>query len=324
MVPSIEMLRLVNSGTEATMSALRLARGFTGRDRIVKFAGCYHGHVDALLVEAGSGAATFGVPNSPGVPDRLAALTEVARFNDLASVEKIFDESPDEIAAVIVEPVAGNMGVIPPRKGFLSGLLALCEKNGALLIFDEVMTGFRVARGGAQSLYRVTPHLTTLGKILGGGLPIGGFGGRKDIMSQLSPNGPVYQAGTLSGNPMATCAGLKTLQMLQAGGFYRTLESVSNQLAKGLAEKAKEAGIPHRVNRVGSMLTLFFTDRDVVDFETAQSCDTEAFGRFFTAMVKNGVLLPPSQFESWFVSGAHAEMHVRKTLDAAEKSFKEL
>jgi len=322
--PSIEMFRLVNSGTEATMSALRLARGYTGRDRIVKFSGCYHGHVDALLVEAGSGAATFGVPNSPGVPERLAALTEVARFNDLDSAARIFEEYPDDIAAVIVEPIAGNMGVIPPKDGFLQGLFKLCEDCGALLILDEVMTGFRIGLGGAQALYGIKPHLTTLGKVLGGGLPIGGFGGRKDIMSQLSPSGPIYQAGTLSGNPLATCAGLKTLQMLRASGFYRTLDTVSEMLAGGLSEKATEAGIPHRVNRVGSMLTLFFTDQDVVDFETAKSCDTDAFARFFNGMLKNGVLIPPSQFEAWFVSGAHAEMHVRKTLDAVERAFKEV
>jgi glutamate-1-semialdehyde 2,1-aminomutase len=323
-VPSIEMLRLVNSGTEATMSALRLARGATGRDRIIKFAGCYHGHVDALLVEAGSGAVTYGVPTSPGVPERLASLTEVARFNDLESVKAIFEEYPDEIAAVIVEPVAGNMGVVAPQEGFLQGLRKLCDQYASILIFDEVMTGFRLSRGGAQELYGITPDLTTLGKVLGGGVPVGGFGGRKDLMSMLSPSGPVYQAGTLSGNPLATAAGLKTLQMLRASGIYQTLENVSRQLEEGLRERAQEAGIPHRVNRVGSMMTLFFTDTDVVDFETALTSDTELFGRFFVALAKNGVLIPPSQFESWFVSGAHAEMHVRKTLDAVEKAFKEV
>ena len=322
--PSIEMVRLVNSGTEATMSALRLARGATGRERIVKFAGCYHGHVDSLLVQAGSGAATFGTPTSPGVPSTLAAFTHVAGYNDLGSVEAILEKHPQEIAAVIVEPVAGNMGVVPPREGFLQGLREMCDEHGALLIFDEVMTGFRIDRAGAQTLYNVRPDLTTLGKILGGGLPIGAYGGSRDLMSQISPSGPIYQAGTLSGNSLATCAGLKTLQMLRASGIYETLEGISSQLAEGLSERATEAGLPHRVNRVGSMLTLFFTDREVVDFDSARTSDTEAFGRFFRGMVRNGVLIPPSQFEAWFVSGAHAEMHVRKTLDAAEKAFKEV
>jgi glutamate-1-semialdehyde 2,1-aminomutase len=251
-------------------------------------------------------------------------LTEVATYNDLGSVNKIFSDHPDDIAAVIVEPVAGNMGVVPPQEGFLQGLKDLCEEHDALLIFDEVMTGFRVARGGAQGRYNVVPHLTTLGKVLGGGVPIGGFGGPREIMSKLSPSGPVYQAGTLSGNPLATCCGLVTLQMLSASGLYESLESVSGQLADGLSERAAAAKIPHRVNRVGSMLTLFFTDREVTNFESAKSCDTEAFARFFAGMAKNGVLIPPSQFEAWFVSGAHAEMHVRKTLDAAEKAFAEV
>ncbi|MCA9426222.1 MAG: glutamate-1-semialdehyde 2,1-aminomutase, partial [Candidatus Omnitrophica bacterium] len=309
---------------EATMSALRLARGVTGRERVIKFAGCYHGHVDALLVEAGSGAVTFGVPNSPGVPERLANLTEVARFNDLDSVEKIVDEYSDEIAALIVEPVAGNMGVVPPAEGFLEGLRKICDDNGIILIFDEVMTGFRLARGGAQELFGVMPDLTTMGKVLGGGVPVGAFGGKKDLMTQISPSGPVYQAGTLSGNPLATAAGIKTLQMLNASGIYETLEVHSGELEKGLRERASAANIPYRINRVGSMITLFFTDEDVVDFDTAKKCDTDAFGRFFSAMLNRGVMLPPSQFESWFVSGAHAEMHVRKTLDAAERAFEEI
>ncbi|MCG3199242.1 MAG: glutamate-1-semialdehyde 2,1-aminomutase [Candidatus Omnitrophica bacterium] len=322
--PSVEMLRLVNSGTEATMTALRLARGATGRDRIIKFAGCYHGHVDSLLVEAGSGAATFGVPNSPGVPERLANLTEVARFNDLRSVERIFEEFPNEVAALIVEPVAGNMGVAPPAPGFLEGLKALCAENGALLIFDEVMTGFRVSRGGAQEKYGVKPDLTTLGKILGGGLPVGAVGGRRDLMEQLAPSGPIYQAGTLSGNPMATAAGLKTLQMLRVSGIYETLENLGAELETGLNERAAKAGVPCRINRVGSMLTAFFTDQEVVDFDTAKTSDTEAFGRFFGAMLNGGVLIPPSQFEAWFISGAHADMHIRKTLEAAERAFREV
>ena len=324
MIPSIEMLRLVTSGTEATMTALRLARGATGRDRIIKFAGCYHGHVDSLLVEAGSGAATFGTPTSPGVPERLAELTEVAQFNNLTSVEKIFEEFPHDIAAVIVEPVAGNMGVVAPSPGFLEGLRELCTSHGALLVFDEVMTGFRVARGGAQELYKVRPDLTTLGKVLGGGLPIGAVGGIRELMSRLSPVGPIYQAGTLAGNPLATAAGLKALQMLRMSRVYETLESLSVDLAQGLAERATSAGIPVQVNRVGSMLTVFFTHHEVVDFESAKSCDTDAFARFFSVMLGGGVLLPPSQFEAWFVSAAHADMHIRKTLDVAEKAFKEV
>lgn len=319
--PSVEMLRLVNSGTEATMTAIRLARAATSRDRIIKFAGCYHGHVDSLLVDAGSGAATYGVPTSPGVPDRLAAMTEVARFNNLDSVRAIFEEYPDTISCIIVEPVAGNMGVVPPAEGFLQGLRDLCTRYGALLIFDEVMTGFRIARGGAQTLYRVTPDLTTLGKILGGGVPVGGLGGRKDLMSMLSPSGPVYQAGTLSGNPLATTAGLKTLQMLRASGIYETLEEQSAALESGIRERATSCRVPVQLNRVGSMLTVFFTDQPVVDFDSAKTSDLEAFNRFFASLVNLGIMIPPSQFESWFVSGAHAEMHIRKTLDCIEKAF---
>lgn len=306
------------------MTALRLARGATGRDRIIKFAGCYHGHVDSLLVEAGSGAATFGTPTSPGVPERLAELTEVAQFNNLASVQKIFEEYPHEIAAVIVEPVAGNMGVVAPCEGFLEGLRDECTHHGALLIFDEVMTGFRVARGGAQALYNIQPDLTTLGKVLGGGLPIGAIGGSRDLMSRLSPVGPVYQAGTLAGNPLATAAGLKALQMLRVSRIYENLEVLAADLARGLTERAAAMGVPLQVNRVGSMLTAFFSSREVVDFETARMCDTDAFARFFGAMLNGGVLLPPSQFEAWFISGAHADMHIRKTLDVAERAFKEV
>lgn len=324
LVPSIEMIRMVNSGTEATMTALRLARGYTGRDRVIKCAGCYHGHVDSLLVEAGSGATTFGHPSSPGVPDRLANLTEVARFNDLSSFEKIFHEYPHDIAAVIIEPVAGNMGVVAPKPGFLEGLRTLCNEHGSLLIFDEVMTGFRVARGGAQALYNIRPDLTTLGKILGGGMPVGAIGGQREIMSRLSPLGPIYQAGTLSGNPMATTAGLKALQMLRASNLYELLENLSAELEKGLYLRAEAARVPIRINRVGSMMTIFFTSEEVVDFDTAKRSDLGAFARFFAEMLSGGILLPPSQFEAWFVSGAHADMHVRKTLDAAEKAFKEI
>ncbi|MBV6480592.1 MAG: Glutamate-1-semialdehyde 2,1-aminomutase [bacterium] len=324
LIPSIEMIRMVNSGTEATMTALRLARGFTGRDRVIKCAGCYHGHVDSLLVEAGSGATTFGHPSSPGIPERLAHLTEVAQFNNLTSFETIFHEYPHDIAAVIIEPVAGNMGVVAPQSGFLEGLRKLCDEHGSLLIFDEVMTGFRVDRGGAQALYKIQPDLTTLGKILGGGMPVGAIGGRREIMSRLSPLGPIYQAGTLSGNPMAMTAGLKALQMLRVSNLYEILENLSADLEKGLLQRAEAARLPIRINRVGSMMTVFFSEDEVVDFGTAKKSDLGAFSRFFTEMLNGGILLPPSQFEAWFVSGAHADMHIRKTLDVAEKAFKEI
>jgi glutamate-1-semialdehyde 2,1-aminomutase len=324
LVPSIEMMRLLNSGSEGNLTALRLARAATGRDRIIKFAGCYHGNVDSLLVETGSEDPTYGVPTSPGIPERLAAMTEVAKFNDLASVERIFAEYGDEIAAVFVEPIPTSMGVILPREGFLDGLRDLCARAGALLVFDEVTTGFRAARGGAQDLYKINPSLTVLGKILGGGLPVGGLGGSKDLLGLLAPSGAVYQGGTLAGNPLSTAAGLKTLQMLRAGGIYETLESLSRDLEEGLAERARRAGVPVHINRVGSMMTLFFTDHEVFDFESAKHCDTRAFSRFFQAMASLGVLIPPSPFGTWFVSGAHAEMHIRKTLEAAEKAFKEV
>lgn len=320
-VPSIEMVRMVSSGTEATMSAIRLARASTGRDAIVKFAGCYHGHADSLLVKAGSGAATFGVPDSPGVPADFASHTLVAEFNDLASVQTLVDENRGRIACVIVEPIGGNMGTVPPLPGFLEGLRAVCDREGIVLIFDEVMTGFRVAYGGAQELYGVTPDLTTLGKIIGGGLPVGAFGGRREIMELLSPSGGVYQAGTLSGNPLAMTAGIETLRILREDGFYRKLEEKSARLAGGIAKAAAEAGYPVYSTRVGSMLCAFFTTGEVRDWPSAARCDTAAYGRYFRAMLEQGIYLAPSQFETAFVSMAHTDEDIDRTLAAAAKAF---
>jgi glutamate-1-semialdehyde 2,1-aminomutase len=323
-VPSIELLRFVNSGTEATMSALRLARAFTRRDKIVKFEGCYHGHADGLLVQAGSGVATFGLPDSAGVLASYAQETLVARYNDLASVEATFDRHGDEIAAVIIEPVAGNMGVVPPRPGFLEGLRDITRRAGALLIFDEVITGFRVAYGGAQALYGVLPDLTCLGKIIGGGLPVGAYGGRREIMGMLAPLGPVYQAGTLSGNPLAMAAGLATLRELQSPGFYERLDALSSKLVEGVAGAAKSAGVSLWLNRVGSMRTPFFVDAPVSDYAGARRSDTERYARFFHAMLDRGVYLAPSQFEAVFMSSAHSEQDIADTIAAAEASFAEL
>jgi glutamate-1-semialdehyde 2,1-aminomutase len=321
-VPSIELVRLTSSGTEATMSAIRVARGFTGRAKLVKFEGCYHGHGDSLLVKAGSGVATLGLPDSPGVTPGAAQDTLVARFNDLASVEALFAASPGEIACVIVEPIAGNMGCVPPQPGFLEGLREITSREGALLIFDEVMTGFRVAPGGAQELYGVRPDLTCLGKIIGGGLPVGAFGGRRDVMSRVAPAGPIYQAGTLSGNPLAVTAGLTTLRLLAREGVYARLERASSRLAAGLADLAREAGIPTVTNRVGSMMTLFFTDEpEVVDWETASKSNTARYGRFFHAMLDNGVYLAPSQYECAFVGAAHTDELLDQTLEAARIAF---
>jgi glutamate-1-semialdehyde 2,1-aminomutase len=321
-VPSMEMVRMVSSGTEATMSAIRLARAATGRDGIIKFAGCYHGHADSLLVKAGSGAATFGVPDSPGVPADFARHTHVAEFNDLESVRNLADENRGAIACVIIEPVAGNMGTVPPEPGFLEGLRCLCDREGILLIFDEVMTGFRVAYGGAQELYGVVPDLTTLGKIIGGGLPVGAFGGRREFMELLSPSGGVYQAGTLSGNPLAMSAGLATLALLREEGFYDTLEERSARLAEGIDRAAADAGVPIRSTRVGSMLCSFFTDGDVRDWTTAARCDTSAFGKYFRAMLERGVYLAPSQFETAFVSMAHTDEDIDRTIEAAREAFR--
>lgn len=321
-VPSIEMVRMVSSGTEATMSAIRLARGYTGRDKILKFSGCYHGHADALLVKAGSGAATFGVPDSPGVPADFAKHTLTAAYNSIESVKSLAADNKDQIACIILEPVAGNMGTVPPRPGFLEGLRELCTNEGILLIFDEVMSGFRVAYGGAQALYGVTPDMTTLGKIIGGGLPVGAFGGKKEIMEKLSPSGGVYQAGTLSGNPLAMTAGIETLKLLQQPDFYQQLENKSSLLAEGIAKAATDAGYPIYATRVGSMFCAFFTAGEVLDWSTASSCDTKAFARYFNAMLNEGIYLAPSQFETAFMSAAHSEQDIEATIAAAAKCFK--
>jgi len=323
-VPSMEMVRMVSSGTEATMSAIRLARAATGRDGIIKFSGCYHGHADALLVKAGSGAATFGVPDSPGVPADFARHTHVAEFNDLESLRNLAEDNGGKIACVIIEPVAGNMGTVPPEPGFLEGLRSLCDSEGILLIFDEVMTGFRVAYGGAQELYGVTPDLTTLGKIIGGGLPVGAFGGRREIMQLLSPAGGVYQAGTLSGNPLAMSAGLATLALLREEGVYAGLEEKTARLAAGIERAAADAGAPIRSTRVGSMFCAFFTDEEVHGWTTAARCDTAAFARYFRAMLERGVYLAPSQFETAFVSMAHTDEDIDRTIEAAREAFRVL
>lgn len=321
-VPSIEMVRMVSSGTEATMSAIRLARGYTGRDNIVKFSGCYHGHADSLLVKAGSGAATFGVPDSPGVPADFAKHTLTAEYNSLDSVKTVLAENKGQVACIILEPVAGNMGTVPPRPGFLEGLRELCTNEGVILIFDEVMSGFRVAYGGAQSLYGVRPDMTTLGKIIGGGLPVGAFGGKREIMEKLSPSGGVYQAGTLSGNPLAMTAGIETLKLLQQPGFYQQLEEKSAALSAGIAQAAKAAGYPLYNTRVGSMFCSFFSKGEVYDWPTASACDTRAFATYFKAMLSEGVYLAPSQFETAFMSISHSQADIDATVGAAARCFK--
>ena len=321
MVPSVEKVRLVNSGTEATMSAIRLARGFTGRDRILKFDGCYHGHGDSLLVKAGSGVATLGLPDSPGVPGALAELTTVVGFNNPAEIRKTFDSLGSEIACVIVEPVGGNMGCVPPEHGFLQLLRDLTATARALLVFDEVMTGFRLAPGGAQELYGVQPDLTTLGKVIGGGLPVGAYGGRADIMDHVAPVGPVYQAGTLAGNPLAVAAGLSTLRNLRSSDAYTRLDALAGRLERGIHEMCVERGARLQVNRVGSMLTLFFTETPVVDFATARKSDTAHFSRFFRKMLERGIYWPPSQFETAFVSTAHSESDIDRTVEAIGESL---
>lgn len=315
MVPSVEMVRMVNSGTEATMSAIRLARGYTGRQGIIKFAGNYHGHGDSFLIKAGSGAVTLGLPDSPGVTAGNAQDTLIADFNDLASVEKLFEEQPENIAGVIVEPIAGNMGCVPPKEGFLEGLRALCDKYNAVLIFDEVMTGFRVAVGGAQSVYGVTPDLTTMGKIIGGGLPVGAYGGKKEIMEQIAPAGPIYQAGTLSGNPLAMAAGKVMLQTLKNNpSIYEDLEVKSAKLEAGLRSNVEKTGIPATFHRVGSMLGMFFTDKTVYNFDDAMTSNTDRFAKYFKAALDNGVYLAPSQFEAAFVSLAHSDEDIERTI----------
>jgi glutamate-1-semialdehyde 2,1-aminomutase len=321
LVPSIEQVRLVSSGTEATMSAIRLARGFTGRSKILKFEGCYHGHADALLVKAGSGALTFGQPSSAGVPPEVAAHTLTLAYNDSDAVEALFSSIGDEIACIIVEPVAGNMNLIAPAPGFLETLRAVCSRHGAVLIFDEVMTGFRVALGGAQALYGIRPDLTTLGKVIGGGLPVGAFGGRADIMQCLAPVGPVYQAGTLSGNPVAVAAGLATLQLVQEPGFYDRLAATTRRLVEGLSAVAAEKGIAFSAQSVGGMFGLYFSEQVPTSYVEVMQSDKEAFNRFFHAMLDRGVYLAPSAFEAGFVSAAHGAEELDKTLDAAGRYF---
>ncbi|MCU5781815.1 glutamate-1-semialdehyde 2,1-aminomutase [Alcanivorax balearicus MACL04] len=322
MVPSMDMVRMVNSGTEATMSAIRLARGHTGRDKIIKFEGCYHGHVDSLLVQAGSGALTLGTPGSPGVPAAVTADTLVLPYNDAAAVAEVFAQQGSDIAAVIVEPVAGNMNCVPPTQGFLDTLRAQCSEHGALLIFDEVMTGFRVALGGAQALYGITPDLTTLGKIIGGGMPVGALGGRREIMESLAPLGPVYQAGTLSGNPVAMAAGLATLQALREPGFHDALDAKARRLTEGLSMAARECGIGFTTNQVGGMFGLFFTEQTRISrFSEVMACDKERFQRFFHAMLDRGIYLAPSAFEAGFVSIAHSDEDIDATIKAAREAF---
>lgn len=323
-MPSIQMLRFVNSGTEATMSALRLARAVTRRSRIIKFEGCYHGHADLLLVQAGSGVATLGLPDSPGVPPATAQDTLVARYNDLRSVEQLFKKFPEEIAAVIVEPVAGNMGVVLPQDGFLAGLRELTARFGALLIFDEVMTGFRVHPGGAQTLYNVQPDLTTLGKVIGGGLPVGAYGGRRDLMQQVAPAGPVYQAGTLSGNPLAMTAGIVTLKTLQDPATWPLLEARAALLETGLREAAQQAGLAIQQTRAGTMFTTFFASQLPLDWPSVKTCDTGRYARFFHGMLERGVYLAPSQFEAGFISTAHGQEEIETTLQAARDAFRDL
>jgi len=323
LVPSLDRVRMVNSGTEAAMSALRLARAATGRKRFIKFEGNYHGHADSFLVKAGSGAQTLGVPTSPGVPSELAELTLNARYNDLDSVRELFEQYPDEIACVAVEPVAGNMNCIPPVPGFLEGLRKLCDEHGAALLFDEVMTGFRVALGGAQALYDVTPDLSCFGKVIGAGMPVGAFGGKYEYMKMIAPEGPVYQAGTLSGNPVAMAAGLANLDLITEPGFYEALTATTLRLAEGIRAEAADAGVPMAISAVGGMFGLFFTDLERVEnFDQAAACDLEAFKRFFHAMLDAGIYLAPSAFEAGFVSSAHGAKEIDDTIAAAKQAFK--
>lgn len=322
-MPSVEMIRFVSSGTEATMSALRLARGYTGRDKILKFEGSYHGHGDSLLIKAGSGVATLGLPDSPGVPTDIARNTLTVAYNDLEATKLVFEKFGSELAAVIVEPVAGNMGVVPPQPGFLEGLRQLTEENGTVLIFDEVMTGFRVDYGCAQEYYGVRPDITTLGKVIGGGLPVGAFGGKREIMEQIAPAGPIYQAGTLSGNPLAMTAGYETLSRLTPES-YEYFQKLGDQLEAGFREAATKYNIPHTVNRAGSMIGFFFTNEEVIDFATAKTSDLALFAEYFKLMAEEGIYLPPSQFEGMFISTAHTEEHIAKTVEAFHTVFAKL
>jgi glutamate-1-semialdehyde 2,1-aminomutase len=323
-MPGIEMIRFVNSGTEATMSALRLARAYTKRDKIIKFDGCYHGHADMLLVQAGSGVVTLGLPDSPGVPATTVANTLVANFNDLDSVEMLLKNNPGQIAAIIVEPVAGNMGVVPPQPGFLEGLRSITEREGSLLIFDEVMTGFRVHKGGAQALYGIKPDLTTLGKVIGGGLPVGAYGGKKEIMQLVAPLGPMYQAGTLSGNPLAMSAGIAALDLIRGDDCWEEMEQAAGRLEAGISSAAKKAGIPIQQTRVGTMFTTFFSETRPVDWNTVKVADKTRFGKFFQKMLENGVYLAPSQFEAGFLSILHDEKIIEATIEAANEAFRTL
>jgi len=325
LVPSMDMVRMVSSGTEATMSAIRLARGYTGRDKILKFEGCYHGHSDSLLVKAGSGALTLGEPSSPGVPASLAEHTLTLDYNNLDQVQETFSKIGEQIACIIVEPVAGNMNCIPPVAGFLEGLREVCDQYGTVLIFDEVMTGFRVSLGGAQGYYGVTPDLTTLGKVIGGGMPVGAFGGKREIMEKIAPLGPVYQAGTLSGNPVAMAAGLQTLELIATPGFYDVLSAITEKLAIGLVDQAEKAGVPLTYNQVGGMFGIFFTDAPTVEnFAQATACNQEAFKQFFHAMLDHGIYMAPSSYEAGFVSSAHSDDDITATLEAAGTAFAEI
>ncbi|MFY0601514.1 MAG: glutamate-1-semialdehyde 2,1-aminomutase [Cyclobacteriaceae bacterium] len=325
MVPSIEKVRMVNSGTEATMSAIRVARGYTGRDKFIKFEGCYHGHGDSFLIAAGSGAVTMGSPDSPGVTEGTAKDTLLALYNDLDSVAKLVEANKNEIAAIIIEPVAGNMGCVLPKEGFLEGLREICDAEGIVLIFDEVMTGFRLSKGGAQELLGVTPDLTTLGKIIGGGMPVGAYGGKEEIMDFVSPQGPVYQAGTLSGNPVAMAAGLAILKTLNTNpDIYANLEKTSNRLVEGYKQSISKLGLNFSINQIGSMYSIFFSDQSVVDFESAKKCDTQLFGKYFRNMLNRGIYIAPSQFETLFVSNAIGDVEVEKILSANHESLSEL
>lgn len=323
-MPSVEMVRFVSSGTEATMSAIRLARGYTGKKYVVKFEGCYHGHGDALLVSAGSGVATLGIPGTPGVPEEVARLTLVIPYNNTEALEEVFKRYGEDIACVIVEPVAGNMGVVLPKPGFLEAIRDLTKRYGALFICDEVITNFRLSKGGAQEVFNVEPDITCMGKILGGGMPLGAYGGRREIMEKVAPEGPIYQAGTLSGNPLSMVAGLATIRELLSLDPYQELERLTKKLTDGLSKILSDKGIAHRINQIASMFTVFFIDREVYDYESAKSSNTELFGRFFRALLKEGVLIPPSQFEAWFLSTAHQEEDIDLALERIDRAIRSL